>query len=49
MSRPDRTPDIAVDFAPPRRPSRVRTLAVLVAVVLMAGVVTVAVTQLLLR
>jgi hypothetical protein len=49
VSRPDRAPEIAVDFAPPRQPNRVRPLAVLVAVVLLAGVVTVAVTQLLLR
>ena len=49
MSRPDRAPDIAVDFAPPRKPSRIRPLAVLVAAVLVAGVVTITVTQLLLR
>jgi hypothetical protein len=49
VSRPDRAPNIAVDFAPPRRPRRVRPLAVLVAAVLVAGVVTITVTQLLLR
>ena len=49
MSRPDRAPNIAVDFAPPRNPSRVRPLAVLVATVLAVGVVTIAVTQLVLR
>jgi hypothetical protein len=49
VSQPDRPPEIAVDFAPPRAANRVRPLAVVVAVVLMAGVVTVAVTQLLLR
>jgi hypothetical protein len=49
VSRPDRPPEIAVDFAPPRAASRIRPLAVVVAVVLIAGVVMVAVTQLLLR
>jgi hypothetical protein len=49
VSRPDRAPDVAVDFAPPRQRNRVRPLAVLVVVVLVAGAVTVAVTQLLLR
>ncbi len=49
MSRPDRGPNVAVDFAPPRRRNHVRPLAALVVVVLVAGAVTVAVTQLLLR
>ena len=49
MSRPDRGHDVAVDFAPPRKPNNVRPLAALVVVVLIAGAVTVAVTQLLLR
>jgi hypothetical protein len=49
VSRPDRGPDVAVDFAPPRRRNHVRPLAALVVVVLIAGAVAVAVTQLLLR
>ena len=49
MLRPDRGPEVAVDFAPPRKPSHVRPLAVLVVVALAAGGVTVAVTQLLLH
>ena len=49
MSRPDRGPDVAVDFAPPGKRSHVRPLAALVVVVLIAGAVTVTVTQLLLR
>jgi hypothetical protein len=49
VSRPEPAPQIAVDFAPPRLASRLRPLAAVVAVVLMAGVVTVIVTQLLLR
>jgi hypothetical protein len=49
VSRPDRGPDVAVDFAPPRTRSHVRPLAALVLVVLAAGAVAVAVTQLLLR
>ena len=49
MSRPDRRPDVAVDFAPPRQPNHIRPLAALVVVVLAVGAVTVAVTQLLLR
>ena len=49
MSRPDRGPEVAVDFAPPRKPNHVRPLAALVVVALAAGAVTVAVTQLLLH
>jgi len=49
VSQPDRGPEVAVDFAPPRKPSHVRPLAVLVVVALAAGAVTVAVTQLLLH
>ncbi len=49
MSRPDRGPDVAVDFSPPRKSNHVRPLAALVIVVLMVGAVTVAVTQLLLH
>ena len=49
MSRPDRGPDVAVDFAPPRKPNHVRPLAALVVVALAVGAVTVAVTQLLLH
>ena len=49
MSRPDRGPEVAVDFAAPRKPSHVRQLAALVVVALVVGAVTVAVTQLLLH
>jgi hypothetical protein len=49
VSRPDRGPDVAVDFAPPRKRNHVRPLSVLVLVVLAAAAVIVAVTQLLLR
>jgi hypothetical protein len=49
VSRSDRGPDVAVDFAPARQPSHVRLVAALVVVVLLVGGVTVAVTQLLLR
>jgi len=49
VSRPDRAPDVAVDFSEPRRPGRTRPLVALVAVVLAVGAVIVAVTQLLLR
>ncbi len=49
MSRPDRGPEVAVDFAPPRKPNNVRPLAALVVIALAAGAVTVAVTQLLLH
>lgn len=49
MSRPDRGPEVAVDFAPPRKASRARPLAALVVVVLIVGAAAVAVTQLLLR
>ena len=49
MSRPDRVPQIAVDFAPPHRQNRGRLiLALLVAVVTLAGA-ALAATQLLLR
>ena len=49
MSRPDHA-QVAVDFAPPRRPSRVRgPLVALALVVLALGAMTVAVTQLVLR
>jgi len=49
VSRPDRGPDVAVDFAPPPKPNHVRPLAALVVVALAAGAATVAVTQLLLH
>jgi hypothetical protein len=49
VSRPDRRPDVAVDFAPSRPRNHVRPLVALVVVVLAIGAVTVAVTQLLLR
>jgi hypothetical protein len=49
VSRPDRRPDVAVDFAPPRQPKHIRPLVALVVVGLIAGAVTVAVTQLLLH
>lgn len=49
MSRPDRGPDVAVDFSPPRQRDHVRPLAALVVVVLIVGAITVAVTQLLLH
>jgi len=49
VSRPDRGPDVAVDFAPPRRHNHLRPLAGLAVVVLIVGAVTLAVTQLLLR
>ncbi len=49
MSRPDHA-RVGVDFAPPRRPSRVRGPLVALALVALAlGAMTVAVTQLLLR
>ena len=49
MLRPDRGPEVAVDFAPPRKPSHVRPLVALVVVALAAGAAAVAVTQLLLH
>jgi hypothetical protein len=49
VSRPDHA-QVAVDFAPPRRPSRVRRpLLALALVALALGAMTVAVTQLVLR
>ena len=49
MSRPDHA-QVGVDFAPPRRPNRIRQpLLALALVALAAGAMTVAVTQLLLR
>jgi len=48
VSRPDHA-QVGVDFAPPRRPSRVRPLVALALVALALGAMTVAVTQLLLR
>jgi hypothetical protein len=49
VSRPDHA-QVGVDFAPPRRPNRVRQpLLALALVALALGAVTVAVTQLLLR
>jgi hypothetical protein len=49
VSRPDRA-QVGVDFAPPRRPNRVRQpLLALALVALALGAMTVAVTQLLLR
>lgn len=49
MSRPDHA-QVGVDFAPPRRPNRVRQpLLALALVALALGAMTVAVTQLLLR
>ena len=49
MSRPDRAPDVGVDFAPPRASNRTRPLVALVVAVLLIGALTVAVTQLLLH
>ena len=49
MSRPDRTPEVGVDFAPPQTSSRTRPLVTLAVAVLLIGAVAVAVTQLLLR
>ena len=49
MSRPDRGPDVAVDFAPPPKPNHLRPLVALVVVSLAAGAAAVAVTQLLLH
>ena len=49
MSRPERAPDVAVDFAPPRQRHRNRPLLALTLVVLALGAMTVAVMQLLLR
>ncbi|HXL17584.1 MAG TPA: hypothetical protein VN961_08705 [Streptosporangiaceae bacterium] len=49
MSRPDHA-QVGVDFAPPRRPNRVRRQLLALALVAVAlGAMTVAVTQLLLR
>ncbi len=49
MSRPDHA-QVGVDFAPPRRPNRVRRPLLALALVAVAlGAMTVAVTQLLLR
>jgi hypothetical protein len=49
VSRPDHT-QVGVDFAPPRRPNRVRQpLLALALVALAVGAMTVAVTQLLLH
>ena len=49
MSRPDRA-QIGVDFAPPRRPDRIRRpLLALMLVLVALGGISVAVTQLLLR
>ena len=49
MSRPEHA-QVGVDFAPPRRPNRVRQpLLALALVALALGAMTVAVTQLLLR
>ncbi|HXN04901.1 MAG TPA: hypothetical protein VN895_08730 [Candidatus Acidoferrum sp.] len=49
MSRPDHA-QVGVDFAPPRRPNRVRQpLLALALVALALGAMTVAVTQLLLH
>ncbi len=49
MSRPDRIPRVAVDFAPQVRVRRRRPVVALVLVVLMLIFLLVAVTQLLLR
>lgn len=49
MSRPDRTPQVGVDFAPPHASNRTRPLVALVVAVLLLGGAAVAVTQLLLR
>jgi hypothetical protein len=49
VSRPDHAP-VGVDFAPPRRPNRIRQpLLALALVALALGAMTVAVTQLLLH
>ena len=49
MSRPDRAPRVAVDFAPPGSRSRRGPVLALVLVVLMLVGLVIAVTQLLLR
>jgi len=49
VSRPERGPDVAVDFAPPTKPNHLRPLVALVVVALAAGAAAVAVTQLLLH
>ena len=49
MSRPDRAAWVAVDFAPPRRPSRARPIMALVVAIVAIGAAALAVTQLLLR
>jgi hypothetical protein len=49
VSRPERAPDVAVDFAPPPGRNRTRPLLALTLVVLALSAMTVAVTQLLLR
>jgi hypothetical protein len=51
VSRPDHSPRVAVDFAAPSRPAHRgrRALILMTVVALSAGVILVAVTQLLLR
>lgn len=49
MSRPDRAPRLAVDFSPPRHRRRTIPVSALVLAVMAAGVLILAVTQLLLR
>ena len=49
MSRPDNTPRVGVDFAPPRPANRTRPLLAVVAAVVLIAVAALAVTQLLLR
>lgn len=50
MSRPERLPQVAVDFAPPSRSRRgASRLVAIIVVTLMLGALFVAVTQLLLR
>ncbi|HEY9289020.1 MAG TPA: hypothetical protein VIT43_13465 [Candidatus Dormibacteraeota bacterium] len=49
MSRPDRKPQVAVDFAPPRLGRRARPLLLVAAALVAVALAAIAVTQLLLR
>jgi len=49
VSRRDHAPRLAVDFSPPRRRSRAVPVSAIVLALMAAGVLIVAVTQLLLR
>ena len=49
MSRPDRRPEVGVDFAPPLRTKRARPLVLVAVGLVAAALLAVAVTQLLLR